>query len=182
MKARAHLDFDPIERAGELWEQHFGDSTSMKVVTSIMRVQQLLIGALDAQLKPFDITFARYEVLVLLTFSRQGKLPLSKVGERLMVHPTSVTNAIDRLEKQGLVQRIPDVRDGRRVLASLTDSGRRLTKKATEALSEISFGIDGQPLESQEQLYDLLRKLRASVGDSPQKTSSNSQSRAERSF
>jgi DNA-binding MarR family transcriptional regulator len=164
---QTHLSFDPIDRAGELWSQHFGDPTSMKVVTSIMRVQQLLIGALDAQLKPFEITFARYEVLVLLSFSREGKLPLSKVGQRLMVHPTSVTNAIDRLEEQGLVSRIPDADDRRRVLASITKTGRRITAKATRTLNEMSFGMEGHSRETQEQLYDLLRGIRASAGDFP---------------
>jgi DNA-binding HxlR family transcriptional regulator len=147
---QTHLSFDPIDRAGELWSQHFGDPTSMKVVTSIMRVQQLLIGALDAQLKPFEITFARYEVLVLL-----------------MVHPTSVTNAIDRLEEQGLVSRIPDADDRRRVLASITKTGRRITAKATRTLNEMSFGMEGHSRETQEQLYDLLRGIRASAGDFP---------------
>ena len=40
-------------------------------------------------LRPYGITFSRYEALVLLTFSRRGSLPLSKIGERLQVHATS---------------------------------------------------------------------------------------------
>ena len=79
------LPFDPIDRAGDLWEQHFGDATSMRLATSVMRVQQLMIGALDGALKPFGLTFSRYEVLVLLLFSKRGELPLSKIGERLTV-------------------------------------------------------------------------------------------------
>ena len=98
MTASRTLDFDPIERAGELWEERIGDDSAMRLATSIMRVQQLVLASLDAAVKPFGITFARYEVLVLLSFSRSGSLPLSKVGERLMVHPTSVTNLVDRLE------------------------------------------------------------------------------------
>jgi DNA-binding MarR family transcriptional regulator len=167
MPTQARLAFDPIDRAGELWQQHFGDATSMKVVTSVMRVQQLLLAELDALLRPFDITFARYEVLVLLTFSRSGSLPLSKIGERLMVHPTSVTNAIDRLEKQGLVRRSPDTADRRRTLASLTPSGKRLVKRATAALMKADFAITGLAEPAQEQLYELLRQLRAAAGDFP---------------
>jgi len=165
-----HLPFDPIDRAGELWEEHFGEATPMRVTTSIMRVQQLLIGGLDYALKPFDITFARYEVLVLLTFSRTGSLPLSKIGERLMVHPTSVTNAIDRLESQGLVKRTPDTVDRRKVLAALTSKGRRVTAQATKSLNEISFGVQGLDHDDLEQLYVLLRELRAAAGDFPTDT------------
>ena len=159
-----HLKFDPIDRAGELWQANFGDPAAMKVTTSIMRVQQLLLGALDAALKPFEITFARYEVLVLLTFSQSGNLPLSKIGERLMVHPTSVTNAIDRLEAQELVRRVPDPHDRRRTLATLTPKGKSVTKQATRALTALTFGIEGLTTDELETLYLLLRKVRASAG------------------
>lgn len=161
------LPFDPIERAAELWTEHFGDPTNMMVVTSVMRVQQLLLARIDALLKPFGVTFARYEVLVLLTFSRSGSLPLSKIGQRLMVHPTSVTNAIDRLESGGLVRRVPDEVDRRRTLAELTDKGRTVVQGATAALQEAGFLLDGMEPARARALYDLLRTLRADAGDFP---------------
>lgn len=167
MPDQPHLPFDPIERAGELWEGHFGPAGAMRAATSVMRVQQLLLSALDARLRPLGITFARYEVLVLLTFARSGALPLSKIGERLMVHPTSVTNAIDRLVAQGLVTRATDGSDRRRVLASLTELGEEVTREATAALTAIDFGIDGLTAEETEELYALLRRMRAAAGDFP---------------
>src|SRR5712691_4700482 len=97
------LPFDPIERAAAIWRRRFGDSRAMAAVTSIMRVQQILLGELDTRLRPYGLTFARYEALVLLSFSRTGSLPLRLIGERLMVHPTSVTNTINRLERSELV-------------------------------------------------------------------------------
>src|SRR5258708_3309097 len=123
------LDFDPIDRAGELWERHWPAQSpdvyaSMRAVTSIMRAQQILIADLDALLRPYGVTFSRYEALVLLSYSREESLPLSKIGERLQVHATSVTNVIDRLEAAGLVRREPNPRDGRGTLAVLTADGR----------------------------------------------------------
>src|SRR5450432_1685882 len=82
----------------------------MRVATSIMRAQQILLGRYDELLKPHGLSFARYEVLVLLRFSRYGALPLGRIGERLMVHPTSVTNSIDRLGNVGFVERRPNPR------------------------------------------------------------------------
>ena len=161
------LPFDPIDRAAELWEEHFGDPVDMKVVTSLMRVQQMLLTRIDALLKPFGVTFARYEVLVLLTFSRRGSLPLSKIGERLMVHPTSVTNAIDRLEAGGLVRRVPDTVDRRRTLAELTDAGRDVVIAATKALQDNGFGLDELDRRDASQLYELLRSMRRAAGDFP---------------
>ena len=123
------LDFDPIDRAGELWQAHWPDEdpqvyAAMRAVTSIMRAHQILIAELDSMLRPFGITFSRYEALVVLAYSREGSLPLSTIGERLQVHATSVTNVIDRLEGAGLVRRVPNPRDGRGTLAVITDAGR----------------------------------------------------------
>ncbi len=161
------LPFDPIDRAGSLWEEHFGDATSMRLATSVMRVQQLMMSALDGALKPFGLTFSRYEVLVLLLFSKSGSLPLSKIGERLMVHPTSVTSAIDRLEAQGYVERVPDEDDRRRTLARLTPSGRSTVRKATKAVTAIDFAITGLDGDQQAHTYDLLRTVRQASGDFP---------------
>src|SRR3569833_962942 len=133
--------FDPFARAGDLWERRWGATPSMLAVTSIMRAQAILIAELDALLKPYELTFARYEALVLLTFSSSGALPLSKIGERLMVHPTSVTNTIDRLERQGYVARRPNPRAGRGVLAELTPAGRDAVERATRDLMAAAFGL-----------------------------------------
>jgi DNA-binding MarR family transcriptional regulator len=159
------LPFDPIERASELWAKHIGDPTSMRLATSIMRVQQLIIAELDAALKPYGITFARYEVLVLLSFSSTGRLPLSKIGERLMVHPTSVTNAMDRLQAQGLVRRVADQDDRRRTFAELTPQGEDVLARATERIMSIDFAVKGLDAEEQDRTYDLLRHLRSAAGD-----------------
>ena len=154
------LDFDPIERAGELWEKHVGPADSMRLATSLMRVHQLVLAELDAAVRPHGITFARFEVLRLLSFSSRGSLPLSKIGQRLMVHPTSVTNVIDRLTADGLVDRQVDAVDRRRVLASLTEEGRVVLDAATESLMRIDFGLHALPAEQQRAAFEILRVLR----------------------
>ena len=137
----------------------------MAAATSVMRAQQIVLARVDAALGPFGLTFARYEALALLHFSRRGSLPLGKMGERLMVHPTSVTNAVDRLESQGLVRRIPDPGDRRRVLAEITAQGRALVERATTALEEIRFGMGELAEREADQVTRAIRKLRADAGD-----------------
>ncbi|HET7530057.1 MAG TPA: MarR family transcriptional regulator [Mycobacteriales bacterium] len=161
------LPFDPIARAGELWQQRFGPADAMRVATSVMRAQQLLLGRFDAILRPHGLTFARYEALVLLHFSRTGELPLSVIGRRLMVHPTSVTNTIDRLEANGLVERRPNPRDGRGVLARLTAAGREAVTVATADLMADGFGLDAYTPEQLDDLFELLRVIRVDAGDFP---------------
>ena len=116
------LPFDPIDEAARQWGERWDGVPAMHAVTSLMRVQQLVIGRLDAILKPHDLSFARYEALVLLTFSSRGSLPLGKMGERLQVHPTSVTSLVDRLEAAGLVVRRRHPDDGWTVLAEITNT------------------------------------------------------------
>ena len=163
-----NLPFDPIERAHDNWTRRWGASPAMAAVTSLMRAQQILIGELDGALKPFGLTFARYEALVLLTFSASGSLPLGKIGERLMVHPTSVTNTIDRLENQGLVSRLPNPSDGRGVLAEVTDAGREVTEEATQALLGMEFGLGCYSDEELWDLHQVFTRLRVDFGDFPE--------------
>src|SRR3954470_16177686 len=159
------LPFDPIERAAQTWEERFGPASSMRAATSVFRVQQILLARFDEALKPFELTFARYEVLVLLTFSRTGQLPLKVIGSRLMVHPTSVTNAIDRLVAAGYVDRQPNPTDGRGVLAGITATGRAVVEVATEALTGLDFGLGDLPDAELETLFDILRRVRLGAGD-----------------
>ena len=159
------LPFDPIDRAAQIWEVRFGPSASMAAVTSIMRAQQILLGQLDALLRPHELTFARYEALVLLTFSRQGALPLGVIGERLMVHPTSVTNIISRLDRQGFVVRRANPSDGRGRLAEITAAGRDVVKRATKDLMAAEFMLGGYEPGELKGIFDLLRGLRLGNGD-----------------
>lgn len=159
------LSFDPIARADELWKRRWGSVPSMAAITSIMRAQQILLGQVDAVVKPYGLTFARYEALVLLTFSQAGELTMSKIGERLMVHPTSVTNTVDRLVKSGLVAKRPNPNDGRGTLASITDRGREVVESATRDLMAMDFGLGVYDAEDCSGIFEMLRPLRVAAGD-----------------
>ena len=163
------LGFDAIAEARRQWEAHgWAAPAAMAATTSIMRAQQIILARTDEALRAFDLTFARYEALVLLYFSRQGALPLGKMGDRLMLHPTSVTNIIDRLEDQGLVRRVPHPTDRRTTLAEITDDGRAVVEKATEAATSATLGMGGLTDRELDQLTKLLRKLRIDAGDFPE--------------
>jgi len=151
------LDFDPIRRAAEIWRDRFGPAEAMAAATSIMRVQQLLLAEFDRICRPYDLTFARYEALVLLTFSRTGALPMAKIGERLMVHPTSVTNTIQRLEAAGF--------DGRGTLARVSRHGREVVDKVTGELMAADFGLRALDDAERDRLFDLLREVRFAARD-----------------
>ena len=162
------LPFDPIRRAADLWRSRWGarsEPVAMASATSIMRVQQLLLGEFDATVGRHGLTFARYEALVLLAFSREGRLPMSKIGQRLMVHPTSVTNIVQRLAANGLVERAPNPADGRGMLATITPEGREVMEAATKDLVGAGFNLGALTAAEHEQLFALLRKVRVAAGD-----------------
>jgi DNA-binding MarR family transcriptional regulator len=159
------LPFDPIERAASIWQRRFGDPSAMAAVTSIMRAHQILLAELDGLLRPYGLTFARYEALVLLSFSRTGALPLRLIGERLMVHPTSVTNTINRLECADLVVRRPNPDDRRGTLAEITPAGRKIVASATTTLMDAEFGLGGYDADQRAEVFSLLEQLRIAAGD-----------------
>ena len=154
---------DVIAEARRQWATQWGDGpvASMEAVTSLMRAQQILMQRLNALLREHDLTFPRYEALMILFLSRRGALPLGKVGERLQVHATSVTNIIDGLERSGLVERLPDASDRRLTLAQLTSKGRATAEAATTALNEVHFCTKPLRRSDLEAITTALRRLRA---------------------
>jgi DNA-binding MarR family transcriptional regulator len=164
---RRTLAFDPIAEARRQWAAHGWTKAAdaMAVVTSVMRVEQIFMARADSVLRPFGLTFARYEVLMLLLFSGNGRLPLNKIGERLQVGAASVTNAIDRLEGEKLVIRQAHPTDGRGVLATITPAGKRLAQRATAELNELLFGSLELSRSELTDLFERLQDLRHRAGD-----------------
>lgn len=168
MAGPRRLEFDAIAEARRQWElRSWPAPAAMAAATSIMRAQQIVMARVDEALRPFDLSFARYEALVLLSFSRTGALPLGKMGDRLMLHPTSVTNIVDRLEAQGFARRVPHPTDRRTTLAEISEDGRRILEKATESISATSIGMGAVTDEALEAITAALRPLRVDFGDLP---------------
>lgn len=161
------LPLDPVGEARRQWAAHGWEQAAdgMAAVTSLMRAQQIALARVEAVLRRYAITFSRYELLVLLHFSRAGELPMSVIGARLQVHPTSVTNTVDRLQAAGLVERRTHPSDRRAVLVALTDAGRALALEATAALNEEVFARTGLSEEQLGSLFDVLATLRQQAGD-----------------
>lgn len=161
------LAADPIAEAHRQWVAHGWEAAAdgMAAITSLMRAHQIFLARVETVLRPFDVSFARYEVLMLLHFSKRGALPMRTIGSRLQVHQTSVTNAVDRLEAAGLVQRLPHPTDRRATLVELTRSGRVLAEKATAELNAEVFTDTGLSPRAVNDVIKTLGQLRRSAGD-----------------
>lgn len=163
----APLRSDPIELARRNWvDAGWAEAADgMTLVTSVMRVQQLFLAQVESILRPHGLTFARFEVLRLLAFTRLGVLPVGKVGERLQVHPASVTNAMQRLEEAGLVVRRANPDDGRSVLAEITPAGRELVGRCTVILNDAVFSRVALAEDDLARVVSGLDELRRDAGD-----------------
>ncbi len=162
MTAKAPLPFDPIAEARRHWLEHgwIESADGMAIVTSVMRVHQLLLGRVETVLRPMGLSFARYELLMLLLFSRAGMMPLGKIGARLQVQPGAVTNVVDRLEVDGFVRRKAHPTDGRTTLAVITAPGRKIAMAATAELNDTVFAGLGLADTDSKELFGLLKRLR----------------------
>jgi DNA-binding MarR family transcriptional regulator len=163
----APLPFDPIEEAARQWRAHGWDEAAdgMAAVTSVMRAQAIMLARTEAVLRPLGLSFARYELLTLLSFTRSGTLPMARAGTLLQVHPTSITNAVRRLEKAGLVRREPHPSDGRAALIQITEPGRELAAEATKLINEAVFTQPGLSPDGLKLLFSVIRDFRREAGD-----------------
>lgn len=167
MATKKPLSWDPIAEAERQWRQHGwqDEANGMAAVTSIMRAQQLMLGRVEKLLRPFALTFARYEMLRLLSFARGGALPMASASARLQVHPTSVTNTTDRLEAACLVERTAHPTDGRATLIRITHEGRELVEAATAVINREFFREVGMSQDDLTRLVEILARFRRDAGD-----------------
>jgi DNA-binding MarR family transcriptional regulator len=158
---------DPIAEARRHWQERgWGEAADgMAAVTALMRAQQILLGRIEAVLKPHGLSFARYELLALLSFTRSGSLPMAKASARLQVHPTSVTSAVNRLERAGLARRAAHPTDGRATLVQISAEGREVVLAATKDLNAEVFTQTGFSGEEVDVLIETLGRFRRQAGD-----------------
>ncbi len=164
-------DFDLIAETLRNWgERGLREANAMAAATSLARAHQVVLGRINQALSDHDLTFSRYEALALLSFARNNSMGMARMGERLQVHPTSVTSTIDRLERDGLVVRAPNPDDRRATLATLTDGGLELLEKATASLESIRWGMGSIVDDELDGLTTGLANIRSSAGDNTTET------------
>jgi DNA-binding MarR family transcriptional regulator len=157
---------DPIVLADEHWKRLGADTGwHFKASLSIYRTDDLIRERDESALRPHGLTRAKHEALAVLYFSRHGEMPLGKLGERLLVHPTSVTSTVDALERRRLVKRVGHPTDRRATLARITTKGRRAMQDSCTRIAVHHSGIGGLEDAEAARLFDILTRVRADAGD-----------------
>ncbi len=156
---------DPVDEAARQWARRYPDPAGFRALVSLVRAYSAAVREVEAILRPLELNISRFEVLLLLSFSRSGALPMMRIRDLLLVHGSSVTYLVDRLEEAGRVERTSDPDDGRVSLVRLTAEGRAVIDRAAGDLAAGGFGsfaaLDDDGLES---LAGLLAALRREPG------------------
>lgn len=125
--------------------------TEMRAWQALLHAYQQVIRTLDRELRDeHDLPLASYDVLLRLARAPDRAMSMTELAERVVLSPSGVTRAVDRLVEGGLVQRRRDSTDGRVALACLTMEGLdQLRRAAKTHLRGIREHFTGQLSESQ---------------------------------
>lgn len=157
---------DPIELTMRNWSFDDGDDAlRLGAASSIARVAEIVRIATEDVMKPYGITQTRHELLNVLYLSRAGELPMGRLGSSLFIQPTSVTSAVDGLEKMGYVERVAHPVDRRTTLARITQAGRDLVEQTAPAVIASHYGLGALTADELGEVVRLLRKVRLANGD-----------------
>jgi DNA-binding MarR family transcriptional regulator len=131
------------------------------IVDRIGGLQRRFKRAMDETLDAFNLDWAEYKLLGLLT--REGEVYRSSPGKLARIMELSsgaMTNRLDRLEEAGLVRRLPDPDDRRGILVELTPEGKRVYEDAIGVQGrKESLVASALSVPEKKQLNGLLRRL-----------------------
>ncbi|WP_092010674.1 PH domain-containing protein [Brevibacterium siliguriense] len=151
---------DSISAAAGEWELRWPERNRMQAATELMHAHRRLITDLDEKLRPLGLTYARYEILLLLFFESSGALPLVELTDRLQVEASSSFHSVRWLEENCLIERTLEPGDDGEVVAELTPKGRALTDRASHLVADIRFGLGTMSTSECHQLTALLSRQR----------------------
>jgi DNA-binding MarR family transcriptional regulator len=108
------------------------DETELRAWRGLLRAHALLVKRLDAELESaHGLPLTSYEVLLHLSKSDGGKMRMCDVAESVLLSRSGLTRLVDRLERDGLVERVSCADDARGAYARLTPSGRAKLEQAS---------------------------------------------------
>jgi DNA-binding MarR family transcriptional regulator len=117
------------------------DAEAIEVLLALLRTVRVHRTAVSRQLEslelPVGMTGARYTLLMTLYFSRENLLAQNEISRELNVSRTNITNLIDGLERDDLVERVPNPADRRVSYAQLTDRGRAVCEELMPTMTEL---------------------------------------------
>ena len=148
-----------VRETAQAWPER--DASSEEVVLRILMAGHFMAQEMEYGLLEFDLNPGEFGVLIELRLTGSPyRLTPTQLYNRLLVTSGGMTGRIDKLEKRGLVRRVPDPSDRRSVLVEITDSGLELINEAVKSQHGVEDHlVEGLTIDERQQLAPILRKL-----------------------
>mgnify|MGYP001238895088 CR=1 FL=1 len=131
---------------------------SLKLLVVLSKAYKHVMDYAVKDMKRNGLSASEFSILELLY--HKGKIPLQRIGEKILVTSGSITYTVDKLEKKGYLRRVPCPNDRRVTYAEITPSGKALFDRIFPAhADEVESVMDGLTAEEKEQAILLLKKL-----------------------
>jgi DNA-binding MarR family transcriptional regulator len=132
------------------------DPLDLEVITSLALLTTRFFADYEAAAGAHELSGAQARLLALVATEPR---PMSKLALVMHCEPSNITGLVDRLERNGLVERRVDPQDRRVKQIAPTEAGRRLADEVRADLSFAAEPLAGLARSERVQLRDLLRKM-----------------------
>ncbi|SHH22606.1 MarR family winged helix-turn-helix transcriptional regulator [Tepidibacter thalassicus] len=142
---------------------NFIEDMSGKTIINLLKSVEIMRFVYNNLFAKYGISESKFSVLLLLYHSKDG-MALCEIGEKLFVTRANITGLIDRMEKEGLVEKRVNPKDRRSVKAYLTNKGKGLFEDVKEKHIDFSKQMTrGLDINEKECLNNLLEKLQRDI-------------------
>ena len=139
------------------------DKTPLGTLLSILMSYEVLTRYLEIQLKQYDATLTRFNIMSNL-FKNGGEMTPSEIAESVFREKNSITAVINSMEKQGVVRREPSSDDRRSVKVLITDKGWKAANQLNPVAQELSReALSCLEKKRVEELVEIMRQIRESL-------------------
>ncbi|MTI66958.1 MAG: MarR family transcriptional regulator [Firmicutes bacterium] len=154
-----------MKKAKKLFESYrWVGEISNKTIIELKKTSDILEEVHNIFFNRFQISSTKFNVLVLLYTSEKEGLMLSELGKEMLVTKANITGLVDRLQKQGLVERKRHHLDRRKIMAVITEKGKKFTKRIMDDYKEWSkYVMTILDDNEKKQLVNLLQKLQTGL-------------------
>jgi len=140
----------------------FADYDAVNLLLTLKRTAHEFNTFTESYCEAVGLSPGRLNVLMVLNADRDRAIPLSEIGDRLVVTRANITGLIDGLAREGLVRRVDHPDDRRMVLAQLTDKGRKfMTWFAPQHHGKVKSFLGCLSRSEKRSMVALLDKLRS---------------------